>query len=129
MTNRFLFSDNWAQDLDKNGISNGEIKDVAVLDQSIELILTTLYGERLFNLSYGCGLMVKLFEAMTPGYAESILNEIALAIKRWEDRISIVESDMRIIEDNNNNSIIIVIPYYVKKTGVGSIFKKRFVIY
>jgi phage baseplate assembly protein W len=127
--NRFLLSDNWAQDLSKNGTSEGELKDISVLDQSIELILTTVYGERLFNLSFGCGLTRKAFETMTPGFAENILNDVSSALKRWEDRIQVLESQMRIIQNIDANTIIIVIPYYIKKTGISSIFKKKLVNY
>jgi len=127
MGNRFLLSDNWAQDIDKNATTNGDIKDVDVLDQSIELIITTLYGERLFNLSYGCGLTRKAFETMTPGFAEDVLNDVAGAIKRWEDRITVIENQMRIVSNPDENYIILVIPYFVRKTGIGSIFKKKLV--
>ena len=127
MANRFLLSDNWAQDMDKNGSVNGELKDIDVLDQSIEMIISTSYGERLFNLSFGCNLVTKVFENMSPGLADNLLNDITAAIKRWEDRIIVVENQMRVIQNTDDNSIIIVIPYYVKKTGVSSIFKKKLV--
>ena len=127
MANRFLLSDNWAQDISKNAITYGDLKDVDVLDQSIELILTTVYGERLFNLTFGSGLTLKVFGTMTPDFAEEVLNDVAGAIRRWEDRIRVIESNMRIIQNVDDNSIIIVIPYYVLKTGVGSIFKKKLV--
>lgn len=128
MANRFLLSDNWAQDIDKNAVSNGELRDVDVIDQSIELILTELQGERLFNLQYGCSLTKRVFETMTPGLAENILDEVTQAIKRWEDRITLVESQMRLINNEDEHTIIILIPYIIKKTGVSSIFKKKLVV-
>jgi len=127
MANRFLLSDNWAQDLDKNGTSNGEIKDTDVLAQSIEMILVTIYGERLFNLTFGCSLTRKVFENMSPALAEELLDEVAAAIKRWEDRIQVIEAQMRLIFNRDQNSLILIIPYYVKKTGVTSVFKKKLV--
>jgi phage baseplate assembly protein W len=127
MVNNRLLLSNWAIDVDKNGISNGEIKDIDVINQSIELIITTNFGERLFNLSFGSNLTNKLFENMTPSLADSILNDITAAVKRWEDRITVDESQMRIIQNNSDNSIIILIPYSINTSGVSSMFKKKIV--
>lgn len=117
--------DKWASDLDIDIIKNGEIFDVNVINRSIELILGTTYGERLFNPSFGCGLQLRLFEGITTTNAESILDEAIEAIKRWEDRILILQSSSKIILDMSNNSITLVIPYIIKKTGINSTFKKK----
>ncbi len=117
--------DKWASDLDIDIIKNGEIFDVNVINRSIELILGTTYGERLFNPSFGSGLQLRLFEGITTTNAESILDEAIEAIKRWEDRILILQSSSKIILDMSNNSITLVIPYIIKKTGVNSTFKKK----
>jgi len=118
-------SDRWAYDIDKNPIDNGEILDGDVLNQSIELILSTNYGERLFNPSFGVGLQRRIFEIISPADAEDFLDEIALAIKTWEDRVTLIESQMRIISNADRNSIILIIPYIIKRTNVKSVFKKK----
>ena len=118
-------SDRWAYDIDKNPIDNGEIWDGDVLNQSIELILSTNYGERLFNPSFGVGLQRRIFEIISPADAEDFLDEIALAIKTWEDRVTLIESQMRIISNADRNSIILIIPYIIKRTNVKSVFKKK----
>ena len=124
---RFLLSSNWARDLSKNGSSDGEIKDVEVINQSIESILSTSYGERLFNLSYGSSLPRKVFENIDASFAEGVLDDCAAAIKRWEDRVTVISSEMRVIQNADQNSVIIVIPYIINKTRLGSIFKKKIV--
>jgi len=118
-------SDRWAYDIDKNPIDQGEIWDGDVLNQSIEMILTTNYGERLFNPSFGFGLQRRIFEIISPADAEDFLDEIATAIKTWEDRVTLVESQMRIIANVDSNSIILIIPYIIKRTSVKSVFKKK----
>lgn len=120
-------SERWAYDIDKNPIDQGEIWDVDVINQSIEMILGTLPGERLFNNSFGYGLQYRIFNIASPEEAEEILNEVASAIKRWEDRIVLLESQMRIYSNVDTHTIIIIIPYYIKRTGVKNTFKKKII--
>lgn len=119
--------DRWAYDIDKNPIDQGEIWDVDVINQSIEMILGTIYGERLFNPSFGFGLQYRIFESMSSSKAESLLDEISTAIKRWEDRITLLESEMRIIANVDKNSVIIIIPYIINRVNIKSVFKKKLV--
>lgn len=120
-------SERWAYDIDKNPIDIGEIWDVDTINQSIEMILGTIPGERLFNSSFGYGLQYRIFNIASPEEAESILDEVAKAIQKWEDRVTLVESQMRIIADIDNHKVIIIIPYIIKRTGIKSIFKKKLV--
>ena len=125
MNNRQLNSSNWANDLDNNMITNGENVDIDTINQSLENIITTSPGERLFNLFFGCYLSSNLFENITPSFAEDILNEITAAIKKWETRVTLIESNMRLIRNIDDNSIIIVIPYKINNTNITSVFKKK----
>ena len=120
-------SERWAYDIDKNPIDQWEIWDVDCINQSIELILGTLPGERIFNPSFGFGLQYRIFNLFSPDQAESILDEISSALKKWEDRITIIERQMRVIANVDNNSIILIIPYIIKRNQIKSIFKKKIV--
>jgi phage baseplate assembly protein W len=115
----------WAWDLDNSMLTNAEIRDVDVINRSIENILTTNYGERLFNLNFGAGLNSRIFENITPAFAEGVLNEVAGALKVWETRITVLESQMRLIRNTDENSIIIIVPYIVNSNNITSIFKKK----
>lgn len=119
--------DRWAYDIDKNPISNGEIWDVNVINQSIEMILGTMYGERLFNPSFGFGLQNRIFELFSQNEAEGLLDEITEALKKWEDRITVVESEMRVISDVDRHYIILIIPYIIKRVNIKSVFKKKLI--
>jgi len=127
MVNFRELSDNWAYDLDKDPIRNGEIKDGDVLNQSIEMILATAFGERLFNPSFGAGLQYKIFNVFTTSEANAILDEVAQNIKMWEDRITVVESQMNFIINPDQNYVILIIPYIINRTGVKSVFKKKII--
>lgn len=118
-------SDNWAYDIAKDPISNGEIKDIDVINQSIELILGTSQFERLFNPSFGLGLQNRLFNIATPEDGEAILNQISDALKMWEDRITLLENQMKIKVDPDNNLMILIIPYIVKRNKIKSVFQKK----
>lgn len=120
-------SERWAYDIDKNPIDQGEIWDVDVINQSIEMILGTLPGERLFNPNFGVGLQYRIFEVMSNEEAENLLNIVASAIKTWEDRIFLVESQMRIIADVDRHIVVMIIPYIIKRTGITSVFKKKII--
>ena len=125
MANNNFNNNSWAFDLDNNMISNGENNNLDTINQSISNILTTSYGSRIFLLSFGCNLEGRLFENMTPSNAESVLNEVAAAIKTFETRVTVIESQMRLIRNTDENSIIIIIPYQINSNNIVSIFKKK----
>jgi phage baseplate assembly protein W len=120
-------SERWAYDIDKNPIDQGEIWDADVINQSIEMILSTIPGERVFNPSFGYGLQTKIFDLFSQEEAETILDEIANVIKFWEDRITILESEMKVIANVDKNYIILIIPYIIKRTQIQSVFKKKII--
>jgi len=121
-----LFS-GWASDLDINVVKNGEIFDVDVINRSIEMILSTQYGERLFNPSFGCGVQLKLFEGMTKQNIESILDDIIGAIKKWERRVVVLENDARVIANTDENSLVLIIPYVINRNGIAGTFRKKII--
>jgi len=122
------YSEHWAYDISKNIISKGEVWDEDAVKQSIEMIVATYFGERLFNLPFGSPVWGKLFETMTPNDGENLLNGVAAAIKRWEDRVRLIEADMRVINKTDDNSITLVIPYIIKRSGKSSIWQKKIFI-
>jgi len=121
------FADKWAYDLDIQSIHNGEIYDINVLNQSIETILATAYGERLFNPSFGSDVPYRLFNVMSTAQGERILDDVATALKKWEDRITINKSELKLKINVDDNSVTIVIPYTIKRSKLRSIFKKKII--
>lgn len=123
------YSDSWAYDLSNNVVDKGEIFDVDVINQSIENILMTLIGERIFNISFGSNLMLRVFELASAQKGEQLLNDVSQTIKRWDDRIDIIDSEMKLEIDVDNNSAVIDIPYRIRNTGIKSRFKKKIINY
>ena len=123
--NKQLFSDHYAYDISKNVLSKGEIHDTDVLSQSIEMILTTMFNERLFNTSFGSVLPSYLFEYINENSGEKLLDDIITVIHKWEDRIIVIggSSSLQILADQY--AIILTLPYYIKRNGITSVFKKK----
>jgi len=119
------FSDRYAYDISKNVLSKGEIYDTDVLSQSIEMILTTMFNERLFNSQFGSVLPSYLFDFINKNSGEKLLDDIITAIHRWEDRVIVIAGNATLQILNDQNAIILTLPYYVKQNGVTSVFKKK----
>jgi phage baseplate assembly protein W len=123
--NVFKYSDNWAYDLDKNMCTNGEITNVDVINQSIEMILTTLRGERLFNTSFGSNFKLRLFDNINNEFLENLIDDTVNAIKKWETRITIIEDEVRLYVEPDNNKVTISIPYIINALRLKAEFKKK----
>ncbi len=111
------FDEDWSIDLHRNFVSKGEILNENVIDQSINNILFTSYGERLFNRSFGVGLLNNIFENIDENLGEKILDEIIDSIKKWENRITVDENNCKLEIFPDSNSINIIIPYQIIRTG------------
>jgi phage baseplate assembly protein W len=119
------FSDNYAYDLHKDVLSKGEVYDEDVIKQSVEVIIATILGERLFFPEFGTTVWSKLFENMDESTGENLIDELVVAIKRWEDRIFLLERDIQLDMYPDENSMIIDIPFVIVRTGKKSRFKKK----
>lgn len=120
--------DHWCYDIAKDVINKGEIWDEDVISQSIEIILATVFGERIFNPFFGSSLYIYLAEGITKHTAERLLNDILTAIKRWEKRISIIDDNVELLVGLDGHSIRIKIPYIINKSKIVSTFDKKIVL-
>lgn len=119
------YADDWAFDLEIQLRKSGEIKNVDVINQSIELILMTLPGERLFNPSFGSNFQLRLFDNMTEEFLERLLDDTVVAISRWEDRIIIIEPEVRLNINPDGNSAFLFIPYIIKERQLKAAFQRK----
>lgn len=121
------YTENWAYDLHKNVKTRGELWDDDVVKQSIEMIVATMLGERLFNHRFGSRVFASLFEGMTPGLGEEILDSVIDAIKTWEDRAIVIESEAELIVYQDDNSIVLKIPYQILRSGKSGVWEKKII--
>jgi len=120
--------DSWAYDLDKQPLTKGEAFDEHAINLSIENILSTLRGERLFNENFGSILPLVLFEQLDYNSAYDLLNSLLSSIRRFEKRITVIKEQVELNILNDNNSFTLVIPYIINRTGLVSRFNKKVVL-
>lgn len=119
------YADDWAFDLEIQLRKSGEIKNVDVINQSIEMILMTLPGERLFNPTFGSDFQLRLFDTIDRDMLEQLIDDTVGAIKRWEDRIIIIEAEVKLSINPDNNSASIYIPYIIKDRKLKAAFNRK----
>ncbi len=121
-------SDIFAYDIDKDVKEIGEVSNENAINNSIENILLTGYGERIFLPYFGSPLGLVVFESLNNVNGEKILDEILNAIKRWETRITIIEREVELNILKDQNTITLVIPYIINRSGLKSTFSRKIIL-
>jgi phage baseplate assembly protein W len=76
-------------------------KDNASIIQSVLNILRTNHGERPFNWNFGANLRAYLFENMSNITAANMSTSINTALKNWEPRIEVLNTNIQARADEN----------------------------
>ena len=90
-------------------------KDNAAVIQSVLNILRTNKGERPFNYNFGANLRAYLFENMTQITAANMSTSINLALKNYEPRIEVLNTNIQ--ARAGDNEIYITVTGRVKSTN------------
>lgn len=122
------YSDNFAYDIDKDVRNFGEASNADAINNSIENILLTFTGERIFLPFFGSPLGFVIFENLNDVNGEQILDEIINAIKRWEKRIIIIENEVELNILKDQNAITLVIPYIINRNGLKATFSRKIIL-
>ena len=118
------YADTWEMDMSTQALKTPEIYNEDVINQSIEMILSTPLGSRLFNLGFGSNFSYRIFDNMNEGYLEQVINDTVKAIQRWEDRIVILEDDVRLTAYPDDNAFHLLIPYFMNDRNIRGVFSK-----
>ena len=95
------------KDLDFSFKQNPNTNDVGIkknnasISQSVLNILRTNHGERPFNYKFGANLRRYLFENMTRATAANMTTSIETALKNWEPRIKVLNTNIQAKADEN----------------------------
>jgi uncharacterized protein len=84
--------------------------------QSIWMILSTSPGERVMRPDFGCGIHDRVFAANSAGNIGQTINEVYLALIRWEARIDLLNVDA-VVDPQQRNRLLIQIDYRVRTTN------------
>jgi len=87
------------------------VKDKAAIVQSIQNLLLTNKGERLFQPQLGSNLQKSLFEPLDYGTAGMIRGQVKEVIKTWEPRV--VVEEVRCEPDFNTNGYEVELSYRI----------------
>ena len=90
-------------------------KDNAAVIQSVLNILRTNNGERPFNYNFGANLRAYLFENMTQITAANMSTSINLALKNYEPRIEVLNTNIQ--ARAGDNEIYITVTGRVKSSN------------
>jgi len=118
----------YAYDLSKKTKTKGEVLNEDAINLSIENILSTLRGERLFSPFFGSKLQVQIFESIDIFTARNLLDELLYIIDLWEDRITVIVHQVELDVLTEKNQLNIVIPYIIKRNGLTGTFARKIIL-
>lgn len=84
------------------------------IHQAIQIILSTVPGERLMRPEFGCRVYDLVFESRDANTANLLKLYVREALNRWEPRIRV--TDIRVNYTREHNKIYSEIDYIVKST-------------
>ncbi len=120
-----FFIDNYAIDLSKKSLTVSDVYDSQALLQSVENIILTIPGERVFQLDFGSPLMTTTFRNINQQNGERLLDSIIDAINKFEPRVRVISSKCVLQLIPSQNSLNIQIPFIVIKSGAYLEYNKK----
>jgi phage baseplate assembly protein W len=84
------------------------------IEESIRIILSTQYGERLMRPTFGCNLKSLVFAPNNEETANLARYYVTDGLKRWEPRIDVL--DVQVKNDNQQAQLLISIQYRLHAT-------------
>lgn len=100
----------------KSIVSNHMLSDEEDIKSSLEILLSTIQGERIMRLDYGCNLQEMVFEPLTTTFKTYMTDLIQTAILYHEPRIDVLKITL-IDTGELEGEILINIEYEVRSTN------------
>lgn len=119
------FIKNYAIDLAKKSLTVSDIYDSQALLQSIENILLTVPGERVFEPEFGSFLTATTFRNLTTESGERLLDSLIKSITRFEPRVKVISSKCQLMIDKTQNSVSIKIVFVSKDSNTPMEYTKK----
>ncbi len=119
-TNKSKRSNRIYSDLNLSFTKNPATKDVArlfdvqAIKRAVKNIILTNKFERPFNSDFGCNLRGFLFENITEPLLVIIKDRVAMAIEKYEPRVTV--EDVVVREDIDKNGISIMVSFLINGT-------------
>jgi phage baseplate assembly protein W len=87
------------------------------IDESLDILLSTIPGERVMLPDYGCDLHRFVFHELSTTIIEEIRDTVSGAIQRWEPRIELLACDAR-LDPDRPGLVLIELSYRVRRSNV-----------
>ena len=119
-TNKSKRSNRIYSDLNLSFTKNPATKDVAKLfdvqaiKRAVKNIILTNRYERPFNSDFGCNLRGFLFENITEPLLVIIKDRVAMAIEKYEPRVTV--EDVVVKDDQDKNGLSIMVSFLINGT-------------
>jgi|TARA_B100001741_G_C16175955_1_gene424530 phage baseplate assembly protein W len=119
-TNKSKRSNRIYADLNLSFTKNPATKDVArlfdvqAIKRSVKNIILTNKYERPFNSDFGCNLRGFLFENITEPLLVIIKDRVAMAIEKYEPRVTV--EDVVVNDDQDKNGLSIMVSFLINGT-------------
>ena len=96
------------------------------IDVVITQTIISIYNEpKVSNILFlKGGAAMRIFDNMTVGSLETILEDTLEAIARWEDRIEVITNSVVLNAYPDSNTVKLVIPYIIKERRIAGEFSK-----
>jgi len=118
----------YAYDLHKNVLTRGETINDSAINISIENILSTIRGEKLFTPRFGTILPLVPFEHLNLASAQELLRILLRDIRRFEKRVTVITEQVKMDLRTDENSLTLVIPYVINRNGLNSTFSRKIIL-
>ena len=93
-------------------------EDEENIREGLHAILSTMPGERITNLDFGCQLDHSLFDNVDSNFNTYINDTIKMAILRYEPRIDVNQIELGL--DQDQSVLLVTIDYTVRATNARS---------
>ena len=119
-TNKSKRSNRIYADLNLSFTKNPATKDVArlfdvqAIKRSVKNIILTNKYERPFDSDFGCNLRGFLYENITEPLLVIIKDRVAMAIEKYEPRVSV--EDVVVVDDQEKNGLSIMVSFLINGT-------------
>lgn len=90
------------------------LEDIESVYASINTILNTPKGSRLFNPEFGSNLEYMLFELADEVTRLQITREVISAIERWDDRVILDYSQTKVVENIDDHTYELTLVFQIK---------------
>lgn len=93
--------------------------DDANIKQCLWVLFSTSLGERIMAATYGTGLRLKIFDALTETLVNDIRSLILKAILDWEPRVEVTRVEVKPV-DVTGGEVAISVDYIIRQTNARS---------